>query len=349
MTAITMSPPETSRDRYNSLDGLRAYAAVGIVAMHVLANMSTPPSCGYITSTLIPWFTDFTLLFMLVSGFSLSCGYFNRIANGEITPSLFYSKRYARILPFFAIMCILDVVVSPGLRQLYELFADLTLCFGLLPDVEISVIGVGWFIGVVFVYYMLFPFIVFLQQTPQRALATLFLSIVMVMVVVFYSESADKFGRTNIVYCLPLFLSGGIVYLFRHAIKNYIQRHKLLSATLLVIVTACFLYSMDYLIINEFTRLISELILFVCWLCVAIGADWKLLSNRIASYLGEISLEIYLCHMLFFRVLEMAGINRYIENSITLYLVTFAGVMLLSVIFSHLIKYHFLPLLLKKR
>ena len=85
--------------------------------MHVLSNIGVKPSDNYLTETLIPWFTDFTLMFMVVSGFSLCCGYYDRVKTGEITPNAFYKKRYMRILPFFACLCLLDLVMSPSMDQ----------------------------------------------------------------------------------------------------------------------------------------------------------------------------------------------------------------------------------------
>lgn len=46
-TNINISTPPTSvkvRENYSSLDGLCAYAAVGVVLMHVLANLMIKPS-----------------------------------------------------------------------------------------------------------------------------------------------------------------------------------------------------------------------------------------------------------------------------------------------------------------
>ena len=86
-----------TKEHYSSLDGIRAYAAIGIVLMHILANISVKPSENYCTQILIPFFTDFTLLFMLVSAFSMCCGYYQRIKEGSISPNSFYKKRYMNV------------------------------------------------------------------------------------------------------------------------------------------------------------------------------------------------------------------------------------------------------------
>ena len=49
------------RENYSSLDGLRAYAAIGIVLMHVQANLMIKPSDNVLTCNVIPWFTNFTV------------------------------------------------------------------------------------------------------------------------------------------------------------------------------------------------------------------------------------------------------------------------------------------------
>lgn len=79
MNMKNIIPPPSSSERYGALDGLRVYAAIGIVLMHVLSNIGVKPSENYMTETLIPWFTDFTLMFMVVSGFSLCCGYYDKV------------------------------------------------------------------------------------------------------------------------------------------------------------------------------------------------------------------------------------------------------------------------------
>ena len=73
-------------------------------------------------------------------------------------------------MPFFALLVFVDLIMSPSIESLYEAFADLTLMFGFLPNAgNISVIGVGWFIGLIFVFYICFPFYCVLIQNKKRA------------------------------------------------------------------------------------------------------------------------------------------------------------------------------------
>jgi len=63
--------------RYHSLDGLRAVAAIGIVMMHVLSNLSVKLTIEPLRSIINP-FTNFTFLFMIVSAFGMCCGYYEK-------------------------------------------------------------------------------------------------------------------------------------------------------------------------------------------------------------------------------------------------------------------------------
>lgn len=188
-----LTPPTSgiSRENYASLDGLRAYAAIGIVMMHVQANIAVKPSVNVLTEKVIPWFTDFTLLFMVISAFSMCCGYYDRVKNGEITPAKFYAKRYHRTWPFFAMMVIIAFVMEPSWSTFCQSFADLTMCFNLLPNPEIEVIGVGWFLGTVFTFYMLFPFFTFLLDNKKRGWMVLGLSLAFCYIAITYFSSPN--------------------------------------------------------------------------------------------------------------------------------------------------------------
>ena len=78
MTKYNITPQRPQR--YGALDGLRAYAAIGILLMHVLSNIGVKPSENYLTETLIPWFTDFALMFRVVERIHLE----RFIADGDV-------------------------------------------------------------------------------------------------------------------------------------------------------------------------------------------------------------------------------------------------------------------------
>lgn len=323
--------------RYTSLDGIRAYAAIGIVLMHVLANISVKPSENYLTQTLIPFFTDFTLLFMAVSAFSMCCGYYEKIRNSDITPDSFYKKRYIRILPYFALLCLLDFLVEPDLETFYQLYANLTLCFGLLPEHNITVIGVGWFLGVVFLFYLLFPFFIFMLDNKKRAWFSFLIAVSFVLIIMNANFVTGNFGRTNFIFCAPYFLSGGLIYLYRDMIVRNIERYHYLCLLFVIIITLCyFVFKSSFSDFGYF----AELILFSLWLVYAIGSHTKFLSNKILKYLSNISMEIYLAHMVIFRVVEKFHLENYIHQNDILYVLTALLTLCGVICFAHIVKFY---------
>lgn len=223
------------KERYEGIDGLKAYAIIGIALMHVLANGEYEPG-GFVFEQLIPAFTNLVFLFMMVSGFGMCCGYYQKIIDRKISMEEFYSKRYIKIWPYFALLCALDFVISPSKNSLYEVFANLTLCQGLLPNANISVIGVSWTLAVIFVFYMLFPFFCFLLGNKKRAW------IVAVAALIFNFVSSNYFnaGRKNIVYDAIYFITGGLIFLYRKELAEFAQKHKMIAGAILLAATVAY-------------------------------------------------------------------------------------------------------------
>lgn len=336
-----------SQENYTSLNGLRAYAIIGIVLMHVLTNMPDKPDWGFATGQLIPWFTNFTLLFMMVSAFSMCCGYYERIRTGEITPTAFYAKRYRRIWPFFALMVAISFGMEPGWDTFCQSFANLTLCFNLLPNPEIQIVGVGWFLGTIFTFYMLFPFFTFLLDHKKKGWIVLLLSLFFCYIAIHYFSSPEyvvkPIGRTNILYSAPFFLAGGLIYLYRRTFLQHPAAYSLTAGTICLVLTILkFRFPSDTLFI------LPDLAIFATLLIYAIPSKDAVLNNRIAKYISSIGLEIYLCHMMFYRAVEMLPLHRFIENPGTRYIaysiLTLAG----AIAFAHGIKFHLFPYIGKR-
>lgn len=312
-----------NRKYYGSLDGLRAYSAIGIVLMHVLTNGNYGIS-GFVFEEMIPSFTNLVFLFMVVSGFSMCCGYYDKIINNQISVTEFYSKRYAKIWPFFALLCVLDFLVSPSRNALYEVFANLTLCFGLLPNAKISVIGVGWFLGLVFVFYLVFPFFCYLLSDKRRA----WLSFVVALIFNYLSEVRFGAGRGNIVYSAVFFFAGGLIFLYKTRIEELAEKYRGFVAAAIAALAVV------YYVVND--GVIVMLALFSIMIIYALGGSGKtcLLHNKVTVFFSGISMEVYLSHMLVFRVIEKLGMINLFESDLLSYLMTSIGTIVGTVVFS---------------
>lgn len=359
--------------RYNGLDGLRALCALGIAMMHYRAFIIIKPSENLFTEQCVPFFTEFVFLFFMISAFGLCYGYYDKIKNKALDFDInnFYKRRMSKIWPYFALLVLIDVTVfllqngfvwNQNLKgELAEAFADLTLCFNLLPNPDIQVIGAGWFIGTIFLFYMIFPFYCFLLNNKRRAWISMVVAVVMHILVVRYflteefvlpKEIAN--ARHNIIYSFPFLIAGGLVYLYREQmeciLKNKARRYILLLIVLFVTLIQVVFHPE---ILGE-NRLFL-LILFVLWLSyglsdgirLPIGGGIKLLDNPVMKFLGDISMEIYLTHMLFFRLLEKLHLENSIQNPNLLFTVTYLAGISLTILFAYMVKTYLFAFLKK--
>lgn len=322
--------------RYNALDGLRAFAIIGIVLMHVRANGGYQVG-GFVFNQMIPAFTNLVFLFMMISGFGMCYGYFEKIVERKITVEEFYNKRYVKIWPFFALLCILDLVMSPSVHSVYEVFANLTLCQGLLPNAKIEVIGVGWTLGVIFVFYLLFPFFCYLLSNHRRAWLTFAVALIynILCTVYFFDGNHMPEGfsaRTSFIYCAVFFVTGGLIYLYRDKLEIFAMKYRLLALLL------CMIATVAYFVAGAYAGMI--LLLSSVLLIYALGINREgILINPVTKFIGGISFEIYLCHMVIYRVLEKFHLNHLLANDLVAYIVASIGTIAGAIMFSVCIKW----------
>lgn len=316
------TPPSlysTEKERYGSLDGLRTYAMICIIIMHVKAFLPYHPA------KVIGSFSHFVLLFMMVSAFSMCCGYYQKIKEGTITPSKFYKRRYIRILPYFAFLCVIELVIDHNLSSLYEFFANMTLCFGLLPNPQIEMMSLGWFLGIIFVFYLLFPFFVFMMDNKRSAWISFIISLLFAFIAIAYFYNppfVDKSPQMhNIIYCMPFFAMGGIIYLGRNQITAFGKKHTVLISILTFVMTVGYFILIANLNNAYFTYAL-ELIMFSIWIIYAISTSQKLLSNKLTAFLSKISLEMYLAQMFAFRGVQLLHLENIVSNETWLYVLT---------------------------
>jgi peptidoglycan/LPS O-acetylase OafA/YrhL len=324
MTDAETKTGKKSTIRYTALDGVRAYSCLGIVAMHVMANddFNLDSVAGNIIHTIISPLGSLTALFMMVSAFSLCCGYYDKVITGNFDVETFYGRRFSKIWPFFALLTLLDIAISPSIHSIYEGAANLTLMFGFLPNPSIDVIGVGWFLGLIFVFYLIFPFFCYLMSNNCRAFIALAVAVALYFLckLYFYDEAhvLPGTGTGNIIYCSIYFVTGGVIYKFREVIARFTGRFRLLSAVAVIALAVAFFLVPSVAFV--------ELALFSAITAYVIGQNNQAgggFSNQFMRFLSGISLEVYLCHMLIFRVIQKAGLTHMFGGGLLSYAVTF--------------------------
>lgn len=317
-----------NQTRYESLTGLRAYSAVGIVCLHVFTNGGSYGITGFVGEQLIPSFTNLVFLFMIISGFSMCCGYYDKVMSGSIDFKQFYGKRFAKVWPFFAILCALEMAITPNGQSLRETFLNLTLSFTLLTQRSFSVIGVGWFLGVVFVFYYIFPFYCYLISSQRRAWLAFTAALLMNCIgSVYYDVTRSNFG-----YSAVFFLAGGLIYIYRHRLEEIATKFKWAIILIsLITVIMYFVYGPAVPIM---------LFMYSLILIYSLGvSNSGLLINCATKFISDVSLEIYLCHMVVFRLLEKMKLVHVFGNNIASYIVTCATVIIGAIVLSYLVNW----------
>lgn len=333
--------------RVGSLDGLRAIACLGIISMHVRANLTICMSPFISRNNFISFAGNFVLLFMMISAFSLCCGYLQKFHQNSISLEAFYKRRFSRILPFFAFLTFIDLVKclfenhfvfnDSIVGELWESFANVTLMFGLLPGNGINVVGVGWFVGAIFLFYLLFPFYSTLLMSKKRVQFAFIISIIWSFAITTYFTPVKGAFSARSCFLLeaPYFIAGGILFLYMPNLNRLFKGKSLRIITKSVVIT----YTIIFFSFPNLRFDFSNLLLYALWIVYAISDlnstfSRTLLNNRVMSFISGISLEMYLSHMMLFRIVEKIHLERMIGDGDIVYCLTLILVLCSTIVFS---------------
>lgn len=322
--------------KYRNIDALRSFGCLAIIAWHVKANTNFNGGGGVLTERIIPSFDYLVYLFMIISGFGMCNGYYQKLKDGNYDLNKFYSRRYKKTVPFFSILIIVNCILEFNRENIFEGLMEITMLFGFLPNNSLSVIGVAWTLGAIFAFYIIFPFVVFLLNDKRKGIIFLIVTLGITYMCQSYFMT-EKFVTSNFtmrhsfLFCLPYFLSGGLIYLYRNELSATVNLHKRAVLLGCVILAVGYLLSPDE--IGGFDMIVPKtLILYSAMVCAVLGEQNKWLSNRFTKFISEISMEMYLAHMVVFRVVEKLHIEKVCDNAILRYVITYFMVVLLLVV-----------------
>ena len=226
------------------------------------------------------------------------------------------------------------MVISPSANSVYEIFANLTMLQGLLPNPQISVVGVSWTLAVIFVFYLLFPFFCFLLFSKKRAwFGFIIAGIYNILCQLYFFDEQHVLGnfieRENILYSAIFFMAGGLIYLYRDELER-LKNIRIVAVVFLAITASAYYFlSQNDLVMAAFS---------VAIIIFSITDSGKLGENKLIKHLSSISFEVYLSHMMIYRVLEKLKINHMFGLNTISYGVTVVLTLAGAIAFSYIAK-----------
>lgn len=104
--------------------------------------------------------------------------------------------------------------------------------------------------------------------------------------------------------------------------KIWEYRFKGISLCVVLVLTVGY-YSTPNAIDSIDIVVVKTLLLYTGWLELSLGYDNRIMNNKFTNYISNLSMEMYLSHMVVFRIIEKTGITGQNENSIIRYMATY--------------------------
>ncbi|MHA1358118.1 MAG: acyltransferase family protein [Candidatus Helarchaeota archaeon] len=172
------------------LDGINALKTIGII-MIVLGHLSILVGIPSYLNFIKARFGLAVQLFFIMSGFSLCYGYYDRL-NSQAELKKYYIRRFFRIAPLFYLMIAIwgiYLYFRYGMSFTpYEYLINVSFTFNFFPGLQESIVYAGWFLGVLCLFYLIFPIFVTLVR---RVISAILLLVVMLFLASYYYKTVS--------------------------------------------------------------------------------------------------------------------------------------------------------------
>lgn len=318
------------KKRYRGLAGVRGIGALGIVSYHMYV-LEGFTGTNYWLDRTVGIGGVFVQLFFMLSSFSLMCGYAEKMWKNECDLSDFYKKRFVRLIPVFYFALFLHLILNliSGVKDnAANVIGTASFLFGFMPSHQESIVMAGWALGIEVVFYLLFPVFLVCTKNKRKTTITFAASIILYWTYVTYYGVGIEQDYINIIRQLIPFVIGALLYHFSFYLdvlaEEKRRRVKWICYGLLFI--SFFLWE---------TPLKGNILVWVSFSILIIGQindRDKLMDNVLCRFLGSISYEIYLFHMIVYRVLYYVKLNYFLSLHITYDIIRYIIFLLVEVV-----------------
>lgn len=313
-------------NKYRSIDAIRGIFALLIVWHHLCPIMGISYNMD-LGNTIV-------LFFFVLSGFHITITWKDKI-QGHCKD--FIIKRCSKIFPIQWLMTLLFVICGINIVSIWAIPFHLTLMQSLMPfwEINFTINTPSWFLSSLFVCYLITPLILNIINRNQVLFVVILIFCIACFTMLIYILP-DSIGRKWLVYINPLarlidFSVGILLGIIWSAISNFVMKFpgKAVIFTILEIVAICgFMMVVSYrsvIALNNYPVIRYPLIvLLISTFTLSYGIISKLLSNKVLSWLGGISMSIYMVHGLVLHyVSELHEIPIWVEVSMAYLLILF--------------------------
>lgn len=284
--------------KYRSIDALRGIFALLIVWHHLCPIMGISYNMD-LGNTIV-------LFFFVLSGFHITITWKDKIHDHCKD---FIIKRCSKIFPIQWLMTLLFLVCGLNMVSIWAVPFHLTLTQSLLPfwEINFTINTPSWFLSSLFVCYLITPLILkFVNR--NKILFEVVLIFCIVCFTIFVYILPDTIGRRWLVYINPFarlidFSVGILLGITWTTVSRFLERipKKIILFTILEIVLAfSFVMVVSYkpiIALNNYPIMRYPLILLlISTFTCSYGIISRLFSNKVLSWLGSISMSIYMIH-----------------------------------------------------
>lgn len=325
---------------FEGLQGLRGLAALGIIAYHMYVLEGYTGTNSILDKT-VGMGGLFVQLFFMLSSFSLMCGYAEAFWTGTLDYENFYKRRFAKLAPTFYFSLCLHLLLNwaVGIKESFaNILGTASFLYALMPSHQESIVMAGWALGIEIIFYLIFPFFLVVTKSKLRTILFLVAGIALQYSYIMYYGVDIELSHINIVYQLPPFIWGAVLFHIVPYMERICERCRRnigigIQIILLIILVVWVEFST-----NKFTVYIT----FSLLILNQINYKDFWINNPLLIKLGKISYEMYLLHMVVYRILYYYHVNEMLHTKIGSELLSYCFLFLLVTILTAGISYCFL-------
>jgi peptidoglycan/LPS O-acetylase OafA/YrhL len=345
-----------------NLNPLRFFLALLVMLFHI-------PQ--FFSNRLLPFFDSYPIfhkgqeavyVFFVLSGFLIIRAlYIEKSTTGSINIKNFYIRRVLRILPLYIFILLSGILYYNFFLKLigiyyvadYDVANTVLLCLFFLPNVAAKlyhpggIIEVLWSIGIEEQFYIIIaPILAYLR-------ANFFVKVLFYFSVFYFLLVASSFFPILKKYDFFYFYFsfGGLLAVLNEKYKIHLLINKYLKLFLFILFIIYFTTTFFSAFSFISYHLITMIVIGFFILSISFNPIYKI-ENKFIDYLGKISYGIYMFHSI---VMQLVGFillklkNMIVLSNITLIILSYFLVILITIITSHLSYQYFEKYFLKQK